>query len=202
MLTDALSRTCMKLYSGKPGDDSTVICMKVRPAVSVCILTGPPSNKELDSFAVSRLMAAEGDKIICGGSTAQMAARILESKLEVEWVPPWKRTGDEPKKKGSPPTANLKGINLVTEGILTIGQAIEILQKAKTIHDLPKDNDAATRLARYLLAADDIHLIVGSAINPNQVADLIRGEPMRMVYIRELVQDLTQRNKQVTVERI
>jgi hypothetical protein len=202
LLTEALSRTCMKLYSGKPGDDATVICMKVRPAVSVCILTGPPSNKELDSFAVSRLMAAEGDKIICGGSTAQMAARILESKLEVEWVPPWKRTGDEPQKKGSPPTAILKGINLVTEGILTIGQTIEILQKVKTIHDLPKDNDAATRLARYLLTADDIHLIVGSAINPNQVADLIRGEPMRMVYIRELVQDLTQRNKQVTVERI
>jgi len=202
LLTDALSRTCMKLYSGKPGDDATVISMKVRPAVSVCILTGPPSNKDLDSFAVSRLMAAEGDKIICGGSTAQMAARVLESKLEVEWVPPWKRTGDEPKKKGSPPTALLKGINLVTEGILTIGQTIEILQKAKTIHDLPKDNDAATRLARYLLAADDIHLLVGTAINPNQVADLIRGEPMRMVYIRELVQDLTQRNKQVTVERI
>jgi hypothetical protein len=202
LLTEALSRTCMKLYSGKPGDDATVICMKVRPAVSVCILTGPPSNKELDAFAVSRLMAAEGDKIICGGSTAQMAARVLESKLEVEWVPPWKRTGDEPQRKGSPPTALLKGINLVTEGILTIGQTIEILQKVKTIHDLPKDSDAATRLARYLLTADDIHLIVGSAINPNQVADLIRGEPMRMVYIRELVQDLTKRNKQVTVERI
>ena len=202
LLTDALSRTCMKLYSGKPGDDATVISMKVRPAVSVCILTGPPSNKDLDSFAVSRLMAAEGDKIICGGSTAQMAARVLESKLEVEWVPPWKRTGDEPQRKGSPPTALLKGINLVTEGILTIGQTIEILQKVKTIHDLPKDNDAATRLARYLLAADDIHLLVGTAINPNQVADLIRGEPMRMVYIRELVQDLTKRNKQVTVERI
>lgn len=201
-LTEALSHTCMKLYSGKPGDDATVICMKVRPAVSVCILTGPPGNKELDSFAVSRLMAAEGDKIICGGSTAQMVAREQGLKLEVEWVPPWKRTGDEPKKKGSPPTANLKGFNLVTEGILTIGQTIEILQKSKTIYDLPKDSDAATRLARYLLTADDIHLIVGSAINPNQVADLIRGEPMRMVYIRELVQDLTQRNKQVTVERI
>ena len=96
----------------------------------------------------------------------------------------------------------MKGFNLVTEGILTIGQTIEILQKSKTIYDLPKDSDAATRLARYLLTADDIHLLVGSAINPNQVADLIRGEPMRMVYIRELVQDLTKRNKQVTVERI
>ena len=201
-LTEALSKTCMKLYSDKPGDDATVICMKVRPAVSVSVLTGPPANKDMDEFAVARLMAAKGDKIICGGSTAQLAARVLNEPLEVEWVPPWKRTSEEPKKKGSPPTASLKGINLVTEGILTIGQALETMRGTKTIHDLPRDNDAATRLARYFLAADDIHLIVGTAINPNQVADLIRGEPMRMVYIRELMADLKARNKIVTVERI
>jgi hypothetical protein len=201
-LTEAMSKTCLKLYNDKPGDDATVICMKVRPAISVCVLTGPPANKDMDEFAVSRLMAAAGDKIICGGSTAQMTARILREKLEVEWVPPWKRTSDEPKKKGSPPTAVIKGINLVTEGILTLGQALEIMRSARTIHDLPRDNDAATRLAHYLLEADDIHLIVGTAINPNQVADLIRGEPMRMGYIRELVSDLNARNKIVTVERI
>ena len=199
---EALSKTCLKLYNEKPGDDATVICMKVRPAVSVCLLTGPPANKEMDEYVVKRLMAAEGDKIICGGSTAQMAARVLNEKLEVEWVPPWKRTGQEPKKKGSPPTASVKGIHLVTEGILTIGQTIEILRNSKTIHDLPSDNDAATRLARYLMAADDIHLIVGTAINTNQVEALIRGEPMRMVYIRELVTDLKARNKTVKVERI
>ena len=201
-LTEAMSKTCLKLYNDQPGDDATVICMKVRPAISVCVLTGPPANKDMDEFAVSRLMAAAGDKIICGGSTAQMTARILREKLEVEWVPPWKRTSDELKKKGSPPTAVIKGINLVTEGILTLGQALEIMRSARTIHDLPRDNDAATRLARYLLEADDIHLIVGTAINPNQVADLIRGEPMRMGYIRELVSDLNARNKIVTVERI
>ena len=202
-LTQALSRTCMKLYSDEPGDDSTVISMKVRPAVSVCVLTGPPTNRELDDFAVSRLMNAEGAKVICGGSTAQMTARVLGQKLEVEWVPPWKRRKDEPsKKKSSPPTALLKGVDLVTEGILTLGQAVEIMRRTQTIHDLPHDEDAATRLAHYLLKADDIHLIVGTAINPNQVADLIRDEPMRMVYVREIVQDLTQRNKQVTVEKI
>ncbi len=201
-LTEAMSKTCLKLYNDKPGDDATVICMKVRPAISVCVLTGPPTNKDMDEFAVSRLMAAEGAKIICGGSTAQMAARVLKEKLEVEWIPPWMRTSEEPKKKGSPPTAVIKGIDLVTEGILTIGQALEIMRGARTIHDLPKDNDAATRLARYFLEADDINLIVGTAINPNQVADLIRGEPMRMGYIRELVSDLNARNKIVTVERI
>ncbi len=202
-LTQALSRTCLKLYDDKPGDDSTVISMRVRPAVSVSILTGPPANKDLDAFAVSRLEAAEGPKIICGGSTSQMAARVLGEELQVDWIPPKKRTGDAPgKKKGSPPTARLKGMDLVTEGILTLGQTVELLHQAQSVDDLPRDADAATRLARYLLAADDILLIVGSAINPNQVADIIRGESMRMVYIRELVQDLKQRNKQVTIEKI
>ena len=202
-LTQALSRTCLKLYDDKPGDDSTVISMRVRPSVSVSILTGPPANKDLDAFAVSRLEAAEGPKIICGGSTSQMAARVLVEELQVDWIPPKKRTGDVPgKKKGSPPTARLKGMDLVTEGILTLGQTVELLHQAQSVDDLPRDADAATRLARYLLAADDILLIVGSAINPNQVADIIRGESMRMVYIRELVQDLKQRNKQVTIEKI
>jgi len=90
----------------------------------------------------------------------------------------------------------------VTEGILTIGQAVEILHHADTVHDLPKNADPATRLARYLLNADDIHLIVGTAVNLNQIADIVRGEPMRMAYIRELVQELKQRNKQVTMETI
>ncbi len=201
-MTRALSQTCLKLYDGRPGDDSTVISMRVRPSVSVCILTGPPAEKEKDALAVSRLMGAEGAKIICGGSTSQMVARILGEELQVDWTPPWKRTEDAPRKKGSPPTAFLKGMDLVTEGILTLGQAVDLMRQARTIDDLPRDDDAATRLARYLLAADDILLIVGSAINPNQVADIVRGESMRMVYIRELVQDLNNRGKQVLVERI
>lgn len=202
-LTQALSNTCMKLYEDKPGDDATVIGMKVRPAISATVLTGPPTNKDLDEFAVKRLMGTDGEKIICGGSTAQMAARVLKEELVVDWVPPAKRKKGAPKqKKGSPPTARLKGVDLVTEGILTLGQAAEILRASKTIYDLPKDDDASVRLARSLLMADDINFIVGTAINPNQVADIIRGEPMRMVYIRELVQVLTEREKYVTVEKV
>lgn len=202
-LAQALSNTCRKLYDDKPGDDATVVSMKVRPAVTATVLTGPPANKDLDEFAVSRLMAAEGEKIICGGSTAQLAARVLKEELLVNWVPPSKRNQDSPQqKKGSPPTARLKGVDLVTEGILTLGLAAEILRSSKTIYDLPHDTDASTQLARSLLLADEIHLIVGTAINPNQVADIIRGEPMRMVYVRELVQVLSERGKYVEVEKI
>jgi hypothetical protein len=202
-LTRALSRTCQKLYNNKPGDDATVVGMRVRPAVSATILTGPPADKEMDPLAVSKLMNAEGVKIICGGTTAQMAARVLGQELKVEWTPPSKRPQTAThKKKGTPPMALLKGVDLVTEGILTLGQAVELMETAQTTHDLPPEDDAATRLARILLSADDIHLIVGTAINPNQVADLIRGEPMRLVYVKELVRQLERRTKQVTLERI
>jgi len=202
-LTQALSKTCLKLYEDRPGDDATVIGMKVRPAISATVLTGPPANKDLDEFAVKRLMSSQGEKIICGGSTAQMAARVLREELVVDWVPPAKRKKGAPmQKKGSPPTALLNGVDLVTEGILTLGQAAEILRASRTIYDLPKDDDASIRLARSLLMADDIRFIVGSAINPNQVADIIRGEPMRMVYIRELVQVLSAHDKYVEVEKV
>ena len=201
-LTRALSKTALKLYNNRPGDDSTVVCMRVRPAVSATILTGPPANKDDDAAAVFKLMHSEGIKVICGGTTAQMAARILGQELEVEWVPPSRRHGDSSRKKGSPPTAKLKGVDLVTEGILTLGQAVTLLEQAETIHDLPSDDDAATRLARILLSADDINLLVGTAINPNQVADLIRGEPMRLIYVKQLVQELKRRTKQVTLEKI
>lgn len=202
-LAQALSRTCLRLYDNRPGDDATVIAMKVRPAVRATVLTGPPSNRELDETAVKRFMASEGEKIICGGSTAQMAARVLGQELLVDWVPPGKRQAESQRpKRGSPPTAVLKGVDLVTEGILTLGQAAQILRVARTIDDLPQDNDASVRLARSLLRADEIRLLVGTAINPNQVADIIRGEPMRMVYVRELVEILSRHGRQVDVEWI
>jgi len=203
-LTHALSNTCLKLYEDKPGDDATVIGMRVRPAKTINILTGPPENRDLDEAAVSRLMSLEGEKIICGGSTAQMAARVLDEELVVDWVPPAKRKNDAPMhRKGSPPTARLKGLDLVTEGILTLGLTVEMLRNIKSIYDLPPDdNDASVRLARSLLKADEIRMIVGTAINPNQVADIIRGEPMRMVYIRELIQELNNRGKHVEMEKI
>jgi hypothetical protein len=198
-LVDALARTCLKLYEGKPGDDATAVAMRVRPAVFATVLTGPPRERADDRKAVEMLMRGRGYKIICGGTTAQMAARELGEELEVEWVPPSKRDKQAPQRKGSPPTAKLKGVDLVTEGIITLSQTVALLENAQSVHDLPADYEAATRLARMLLSADFIHLIVGTAINPNQIADLVRGEPMRMVYVKELVRLLQERGKRVTV---
>lgn len=201
-LAQAMKRTCLKLYGGKPGDDCTVIAMHVRPAVSATIWTGPPADKSRDPEAVETLMAADGIKAICGGTTAQIASRLLDKPLRVDWVPPSKRKGSSPRKRGAPPVAKLEGVDLVTEGILTLGQTVRLLEQCETIHDLPHENDAPTRLARILLGADNIHLIVGTALNPAQVADLIRGEPMRQLYVNELLRELERRRKQVIVDTI
>jgi hypothetical protein len=201
-LTRALSHTCAKLYGGKPGDDASVIGMRVRPAIDATIWTGPPADRSQDEQAVGMLTSAEGLKVICGGTTAQIAARVLGRELKVEWVPPSQRRGTPGRGKGTPPTARLEGVDLVTEGILTLAQTVERLEHSETIHDLPPGDDAATRLARILLSADRVRLIVGTALNPNQVADVIRGEPMRMVYVKELVRELQRRAKDVIVERI
>jgi hypothetical protein len=70
------------------------------------------------------------------------------------------------------------------------------------VHDLPNELDAATRLARILLAADEVHFIVGDAINPQQLADVVRGKPMRQIYVEELIGQMARLNKRVTVEHL
>jgi hypothetical protein len=198
-LTAALSRTCSKLYNGAPGDDATTVGMRVREVRRATVLTGPPSDSVRDTQAVARLMLSEGSKVICGGTTAQMAARVLNKELKVEWQP---RGGRPVANKKLPPAAVLDGVDLVTEGILTLSSAVDELAQAATVHDLPNEQDAATRLARILLAADEVHFIVGDAINPQQLADVVRGKPMRQIYVEELIGQLAKRNKRVTVEHL
>lgn len=198
-LVRSLRQTCLKLYDNKPGDDSTAIGMRVRPSRALTIFTGPPSDPSLDELAVRKLIESPGGKAICGGTTAQIVARVLGRKLQVDWQPPGKR---EKGKTKLPPVARLEGIDLVTEGILTLSAAADLLAQAETIHDLPPGAEADKQLARLLLQADDIYLIVGDALNPNQLADVVRGKPMRQIYLEELIQTLEKRHKQVTVEHI
>lgn len=196
-LVGALGRTCVKLSKDRLGDDSTAVAMWVRPARKMTVLTGPPADTARDPEAVDKLMRSGGVKAICGGTTAQMASRVLGKPLRVAWQPGAKGPG-----RKLPPMGLLEGVDLVTEGILTLSSAVDRLRDVKTVHDLPNDQDAATRLVRELLYADEIHFIVGDAINPQQLADVVRGVPMREIYLDELIVKLRERNKAVTVEHL
>jgi hypothetical protein len=138
-------------------------------------------------------MAEAGERIICGGTTAQIAARLLEAELETE-----------PKPAGGwdevPPTFRLEGADLVTEGLVTLRRASERVAQAKSVHDLPLGADGATRLARVLLKADKVHFIVGLAVNPQQVDG--GGEPLRKDVVEDMIRDLEARGKLVSVEYV
>jgi len=138
-------------------------------------------------------MAEPGVRIICGDTTAQIAARLLRAELELEPRPEdgWAEV---------PPVLRLEGVDLVTEGLVTLHKARERMAGAKRGRDLPRGEDGATRLARALLTADKIHFIVGLAVNPAQVADATRTVPLRQAVVEELMHDLKARGKLVSVE--
>jgi len=192
-LMGAMVRTYRRLNPGAPRQDVTVVAMHVRPRRTATVWTGPPADPAQDEAALRKLMAEMGTRVICGDTTAQIAARLLGVELELEPRPEdgWAEV---------PPVSRLEGVALVTEGLVTMGQARERLAGAKRVRDLPRGKDGATRLARALLNADSVHFIVGLAVNPAQAADATGTVPLRRAVVEGLVHDLKARGRLVSVE--
>jgi hypothetical protein len=192
-LLGALIRTYQRLNPDPPQQDVSVIAMHVRSMRTATVWTGPPVDTAQDEATLRSLMIEPGERIICGGTTAQIAARLLSAELKTEPKPAggWEEV---------PPTFRLEGMNLVTEGLITLGKAGERMVQAKGVHDLPRSEDGATRLARALLAADKVHFIVGLAVNPQQVDE--SGAPLRKGVVEDLMHDLEARGKLVSVEYV
>jgi len=192
-LLGALVRTYRRLNPEAPRQDVTVVAMHVRPVRTATVWTGPPADPAQDEVALEKLMAGSVTRVLCGDTTAQIAARLLGAELELEPRPEdgWAEV---------PPVSRLEGVDLVTEGLVTLGRARERLAGAKRVRDLPRGEDGATRLARALLAADRIHFIIGLAVNPAQAADAARTVPLRQAVVEELMCDLRARGRLVSVE--
>jgi len=192
-LLGALVRTYRRLNPEAPRQDVTIVAMQARPVRTVMVWTGPPVDPAQDEVALEKLMTEPGTRVICGDTTAQIAARLLGAELEME-----------PRPEGGwvevPPVSRLEGMDLVTEGLVTLGKARERIAGAKRVRDLSRGEDGATRLARALLEADIIHFIVGLAVNPAQAADAARTVPLRQAVVEELMHDLKTRGKLVSVE--
>jgi hypothetical protein len=189
-LLGALIRMYHRLAQGEPAAAVTVLAMHVRPRRSVTVWSGPPGDPAHDAQAVERLFAEPDRRIICGDTTAAVAARVLGRTLEQEPRPAagWAEV---------PPTWRLEGVDLVTEGVVTLRKTRERLNRARRAADLPRANDGATRLARLLLEADVIRFLIGTAVNPAQRDG---GVSWRQEVLINLVADLKVRGKIVSVE--
>lgn len=157
-----LLEVCKCLYDNKPGDDTTVVAVKIRERETIDLFTGPPENPENDLLLVKDFMSSEGKKVVCGGTAAKIISRELNRDMEInlEYINP-----------EVPPTAIIKGIDLVTEGVLTMSRAIDIIKNycssdGEKIINL-KEKDGATQLARILIEdCTHLNLWVGKAVNP------------------------------------
>lgn len=193
-----LSQACDELYEEKPGDDTTVAVTRVIERRVVSIFTGPPAKKEDDERIIHDFMHAEGKKVISGGTSANIAARVLGKEIVTEIS----TAGSD-----VPPTAVIDGIDLVTEGVLTLGKCLKLLKKyvrgefdAEFFDELDADN-GASRLAKLLIEeCTELNLFVGTAVNAaHKETDLNFELSMRQNLVEQLVRTAEEMEKKVTV---
>ncbi|MFA8342656.1 MAG: SpoIIE family protein phosphatase [Rhodothermaceae bacterium] len=135
-------------------DDITCSVINIREPRKLVVMTGPPIDKRKDRSLAETIDAFDGKKIICGGTTAKIISRELGREITVNL----KDLNPE-----VPTTSNMPGIDLITEGSITLGKVVELLQNDKRNDKLPANG--ATRMLNFLLDSDIIEFVVGTKIN-------------------------------------
>ena len=192
LLIDEVNR----LYNGKPGDDATACVIKIRKRVPMNILFGPPSDRDDCDRMMSLFFSKEGKHIICGGTTSSIAAKWLRKPL---------RPKLSFERSDVPPIAELEGVDLVTEGVITINKVVEYANDYINNNDSYEEwgysNDGASLISRLLFEeATDINFYVGKAVNPaHQNPDLPINFNIKMNLVQELSKALKLMGKRIKV---
>lgn len=178
-----LAAACNDLYADKPGDDTTVAAVRIRQRLDVNIMVGPPVDKEKDDYYIQHFLEGNSKKIVCGGTSSTIVARYLKTELKTSFDFPDKEV---------PPIGYIKGIDLTTEGVLTLRKLLKLSEKYVSIDDLtPKTftkQDGASLLADFLFEkATHITFFVGQSVN---VAH--QGLPIDTTMKLKLVEKLTE----------
>ena len=195
-LATILIDECNNLYGGKPGDDATACVIRIRKRNPMNILFGPPSNKDDCNKMMALFFSKEGKHIICGGTTSTIAAKYLGKEV---------RPTLKFESKEIPPIAEIDGVDLVTEGVVTVNKVLEyaqdFLSENKEYEHWGVARAGASLIARLLFEeATDINFYVGRAINPaHQNPDLPINFNIKMNLVKELSECLKMMGKNIKV---
>ncbi|MDD2464741.1 MAG: SpoIIE family protein phosphatase [Desulfobulbus sp.] len=180
-LTAALMDQALINDRGHARDDISCAVVHFRVPRQLLIMTGPPFVPQRDFELAQAATSFPGRKIICGGTTATIIGRILQRPATVDLTQV---------NTGMPPPAKMEGIDLITEGSLTLAHVAQILASDFILGRLPAN--PAGDIIRLMLGSDIIHFIVGTRINeahqdPNtpQELDLRRNIVRRIVSLLE-----------------
>ena len=195
-LSTMLVDECNKLYGQKPGDDATACVVRIRKRVPMNLLFGSPAHRDDDNRMLSLFFSKEGKHIICGGTTSSIAAKYLGKPLKATL---------SFERSDIPPIAEIEGVDLVTEGVITINRVVEYAKdyiEANTEYaEWSMKRDGASLIARLLFEeATDITFFVGRAVNPaHQNPDLPINFNIKMNLVKELSECLRKMGKHIKV---
>lgn len=175
-------------------DDTTCGVIYFREPRKFMLITGPPFYKIKDFDFVGRIQDFTGKKIICGGTTAEIIARELNLEVNIQH--------GHKEAEALPPSAKMKGFEMVTEGILTLGKVEEILENYNS--DTKLQDSPPEQVVKLLLQHDSIEVIVGTRINwahqdPEQPLEL----ELRKFVVKRIVKILVHKFfKKVKIEYV
>ena len=162
----------------------------------VNLMIGPPTDPADDEKMMGLFFSKEGKHIVCGGTTSTVAARFLHKTVQpnLGYLDP-----------EIPPTATIEGVDLVTEGVITINRVLSYaksyLEDNQEYSKWSYKQDGASQIARLLFEeATDINFYVGRAVNPaHQNPDLPINFSIKMRLVDELSDSLKQMGKRIKV---
>lgn len=153
-LSAAIARKAYALDGFAAKDDITCAVVYVRRPRKTLVVTGPPFTKERDELLGRKIRDFDGKKIVSGGTTAQIVSRLFNAKVSVD-LSCWSRD--------VPPASKMAGMDLVTEGMLTLSKVASALERKTPLHAMP--NDAVRKFVSLLVDSDQVSFIVGTKIN-------------------------------------
>jgi hypothetical protein len=161
-------------------DDTSCAAIYFREPRKLLLCTGPPYEEERDTKLAEAVKNFEGKKILCGATTADIISRELKLDIEdsFEFTDP-----------DLPPVAYMDGIDLVTEGILTLSKVSEILKVYNNNYMLGKG--PADQIVKLIKDSDEIQFIIGTRVNiahqdPNLPVEL----EIRRTVVRRIAETL------------
>lgn len=158
----------------KAGDDISCVCLYFRNPRKMLVLTGPPFDEDKDKEIAEIVSSYDGKIAICGGTTSNIIERELCLKCDID------KTSFDLK---IPMASKMQGIDLVTEGILTLTDAYRMLKEGID----KNSNTASVRLVNLFLSNDKIDFVVGTKIN---IAHQDPSLPMELEIRRNIVKKI------------
>ena len=194
-IASILANASETLYMHEPLDDTTAAVIRCRKRQTVNIAIGPPLYEEDCQRYMNDFLNEEGSRIVCGGTTAKIVADHLGRKVI---------SSNDDQDTGLPPISRIEGIDLVTEGLLTLQRlsvlADEYIRSDSTVSKQFNRNDGASLLADHLFEkATKINFFIGKAINDAHEGNMAESETKSMI-IDKLIDRLRLMGKEIDVK--